>query len=221
MSMRKAIYFLILLPSLALGWDGKVVGISDGDTLSIMHDGKAQKVRLVEVDAPESSQDFGQRSKQSLSDLCFGKKATVQDQGKDKYGRTLGRVSCAGVDANLEQVKRGMAWFYAQYGRDPAIKAAEDQARADSSGLWAGNNPIPPWEFRRVGKSQKTAAKPLQEADDSFEEDTKGSGGFSCGGKSRCGQMSSCAEARFYLQNCGARRLDRDGDGVPCESLCR
>jgi endonuclease YncB( thermonuclease family) len=192
-------------------WTGRVVGVHDGDTLTVLQSGKGIKVRLVEIDAPESSQDFGQRSKQSLSDLCFGKEATVQDQSKDRYGRTLGRVSCAGVDANLEQVKRGMAWFYVQYGHDPAIKAAEEQAHADRIGLWAGSNPVPPWEYRH-GSAKKPLAKRA-----SIET---GDTGSSCGGKRTCGQMSSCAEATHYLNDCGVTRLDRDHDGIPCESLC-
>lgn len=82
---------LMLASSVALAdFTGKVVGVHDGDTLTVMHGGKGEKIRLVEIDAPESSQDFGQASKKGLSDLCFGKEATVQDQGKDKYGRTLG-----------------------------------------------------------------------------------------------------------------------------------
>lgn len=130
-------------------WSGKVVGVTDGDTLAVMQAGRAVKVRLVEIDAPESRQDFGQRSKQSLAELCAGKAATVRDQGQDRYGRVLGRVFCDGADANAEQVRRGMAWWYVRYGKDLALKRAEAEARGDRRGLWAAPDPVPPWEFRR------------------------------------------------------------------------
>ncbi|QXP95194.1 thermonuclease family protein [Methylococcus capsulatus] len=191
-------------------WNGKVVGISDGDTLTIMKDSGGTKVRLVEIDAPESRQDYGAKSKQSLSDLCFGKVAKVDDQGADKYGRRLGRVHCAGVDANLEQITRGLAWFYVEYGHDPAMRDAEEQARASRIGLWADTNPTPPWDFRHG--TPKKAARSTDEADGSASD---------CGGKSTCKQMTSCAEARHYLNDCGVSRLDRDRDGIPCESICR
>jgi len=187
------------------------VGVHDGDTLTVMQNGKGTKVRLVEIDAPESDQDYGQRSKQSLSDLCFGKDATVQDQGKDKYGRTLGRVTCNGVDANLKQVEQGMAWFYVQYGHDPAIKAAEEKARAGGVGLWADSSPTPPWEYRHGGQKKPKASTASAGT----------TGGGACGSKSKCGEMSSCSEARHYLNDCGLSKLDRDHDGVPCESICR
>jgi deoxyribonuclease-1 len=45
--------------------------------------------------------------------------------------------------------------------------------------------------------------------------------GWTCGTKTTCGQMSSCEEAKFHLTQCGVTRLDGDGDGVPCASLCR
>lgn len=87
-----------------------VIGISDSDTLTILNENKQQiKIRLAEIDAPEKRQPFGTRSKQSLSELCFGKQAEIKPRVKDRYGRTVARVSCAGVDVNAEQVYRGMA----------------------------------------------------------------------------------------------------------------
>src|SRR5262245_45357834 len=92
---------------------GKVVGVTDGETITVLDADKRQhKIRLEGIDAPESNQDFGSRAKQSLSDLVFGKKVTVTSWKKDKYGRTLGTVTLDGKDINLEQVQRGMAWSY-------------------------------------------------------------------------------------------------------------
>jgi endonuclease YncB( thermonuclease family) len=216
--MKNLILALALLTPLSVfsaEWTGTVVGISDGDTLTVLNENKRQiKIRLAEIDAPESKQAFGQKSKQSLSDLCFKKTAVVDDRGKDRYKRTLGRITCDGVDANAEQVKRGMAWSYKQYLTDGMIADLEDASRASKTGLWADENPTPPWEFRHGGKTAKAAKKlSVKKVSTSSE--------FECGSKSRCGDMSSCAEAEFYLNQCGLRRLDRDHDGVPCESLCQ
>jgi endonuclease YncB( thermonuclease family) len=118
---------------------GKVVGVSDGDTITVLDAQKRQhKIRLDGIDAPESSQDFGSRAKQSLSDLVFGKTVTVISSKKDRYGRTLGKVALSdGKDINLEQVERGMAWFYRQYAKElsredaAAYEQAERAAREE------------------------------------------------------------------------------------------
>jgi endonuclease YncB( thermonuclease family) len=97
---------------------------------------------------PRSGQPFGQRSKQSLSDLCYGRDAVIEDGGRDRYGRTIGRVSCAGIDANAEQVRRGMAWVFDRYATDRSLYAIQDEARAARRGLWRDPQPVPPWEYR-------------------------------------------------------------------------
>jgi endonuclease YncB( thermonuclease family) len=117
---------------------GRVVGITDGDTLTILQDREQIKIRLVDIDAPEKDQPFEQRSKQSLSDLCFQKEATGSTKGKDRYGRTLATVHCEGVDANAEQVRRGLAWVYRKYApKNSPLYVPEDAARRSESGLWA------------------------------------------------------------------------------------
>ena len=202
----------ITSPSWATEWTGTVVSISDGDTLTVLNANKQQvKIRLVEIDAPESKQAFGTQSKQSLADLCFQKPVVVADKGLDKYKRTLGRIKCNGIDANAEQVKRGMAWAYRQYLTDQTIADLEETAKAERIGLWADDEPTPPWEFRHSGKTTKAKANKSDASSHTSE----------CGGKSKCKEMSSCAEARFYLNECGVNRLDRDHDGIPCESICK
>ena len=130
-----------------------MVGVTDGDTITVLLSTRQQiKVRLTEIDAPESKQAFGQQSKQSLSDLCFGKTARLVDHGVDRYGRTLARVYCAGTDANREQIKRGMAWVFDRYVTDRSLYADQDEARAGKRGLWRDAYPIPPWEWRRAGR---------------------------------------------------------------------
>jgi endonuclease YncB( thermonuclease family) len=144
---------------------GKVVGVSDGDTITVLDEQKRQhKIRLDGIDAPESSQDFGSRSKQSLSDLVFGRVVTVASSKKDRYGRTVSKVTLDGRNINLEQINRGMAWFYRAYARElsrddaVAYERAENDAKAGKRGLWADPSPTPPWEFRRGGRTAKAPA---------------------------------------------------------------
>ena len=130
-----------------------VVGVGDGDTRTVLCKGSEKmKIRLSEIDAPEKRQPFGSRSKLSLSNMCLQKKAKIKPQTKDRYGRTVARVICDGVDANEEQVKRGMAWVYDKYVRDQSLYSIQDKARASKKGLWADNKPIKPWEYRRGNK---------------------------------------------------------------------
>lgn len=129
---------------------GRVVGVSDGDTLTVLSAGHDQhRVRLAEIDAPEKSQAYGQRSKQSLSDLVYGKAVTVEVQDTDRYGRLIGQVYAEGVNVNSLQVDRGMAWVYRRYNKTPALLGIEERARAARRGLWADPSPVPPWDYRR------------------------------------------------------------------------
>lgn len=144
---------------------GKVVGVSDGDTITVLDEQKRQhKIRLDGIDAPESSQDFGSRSKQSLSDLVFSQVVTVTSSKKDRYDRTVGKVTLEGRDINLEQLNCGLAWFYRAYARElsrddaVAYERAENDAKAGKRGLWADPSPTPPWEFRRGGRTAKAPA---------------------------------------------------------------
>jgi len=132
---------------------GRVVGIADGDTLTILGVSKVQhKIRLAAIDAPEKSQAFGNKSKQALSDLCFDKHASIKVVDTDRYGRTVGEVTCAGNNANEAMVRSGMAWVYRKYAKGyPGLYKLEEEAKAAKRGLWADSNPVPPWEWRKLG----------------------------------------------------------------------
>ena len=107
-----------------------VVGISDGDTLHARCGDLPQiTVRLAEIDAPEKAQPFGQASRQHLAGLCFRKRAEILPKTRDRYGRTVARVTCEGVDANAEQVRAGFAWAYTRYLTDPTVRALEVEAQ--------------------------------------------------------------------------------------------
>jgi hypothetical protein len=83
-------------------------------------------------------------------DACHNKDASIRDRGKDRYGRTLGAITCAGVDANAEEVRRGMAWVFERYAaKDSPLYAVQAEARTARRGLWQDAKPVPPWEFRQ------------------------------------------------------------------------
>ena len=130
---------------------GKVVGVADGDTITVLDAANTQhKVRLAYIDAPEKAQPFGNRAKQKLSDVCFGKRATVRVIDTDRYGRNVGEVTCNGVAANRMMVDSGMAWVYTKYAKGQgALESAQSTAKAAKLGLWSDASPTPPWEFRR------------------------------------------------------------------------
>ena len=137
---------------------GKVIALADGDTLRVLTADKRQYIiRLNGIDAPEVGQAFGQVSKRHLSDLVFGKEVEVSGSKIDRYGRYVGTVLVDGSDANLEQLRAGLAWYYRDYGGDvPADKrgiyeGAEAEARAAKRGLWSDAHPIAPWDFRHPG----------------------------------------------------------------------
>lgn len=137
--------------------EGKVVGIADGDTLTVL-DGEHRQhhVRLMGIDAPEKRQAFGTRSREHLARLAFHRDVVVEFKKTDRYGRIVGKVLVANVDAGLKQIEAGMAWHYRTYAREQspsdrqAYAAAEADARAAGRGLWSESSPQPPWEFRHM-----------------------------------------------------------------------
>jgi endonuclease YncB( thermonuclease family) len=201
---------------------GKVVAVTDGDTIKILDNNNVQhKIRLTGIDAPEKAQPFGNASRQHLAFLVAGKDVRIETSKRDRYGRVLGKVwvqpqDCSDcgktLNANLAQILAGMAWWYQDYARDqPAqdrvrYESAVKEARERQLGLWSEPDPVPPWAWRR---GQRSPSKSAAVAD------------TQCGSKRYCREMTSCEEAKFYLQQCGRSSLDGDRDGVPCESICR
>lgn len=141
--------------ALAASFAGRVVGVSDGDTVTVLTAENRQfKIRLSGIDAPEKKQAFGARAKETLSRQLFGQSVTVVWAKTDRYGRIVGKVEVDGVDANLEQLREGSAWVYTQYLRELPLEdrklyvEAERQARSERRGLWRDNDPEPPWQWR-------------------------------------------------------------------------
>lgn len=147
----------ILVCGTCFAWTGEVVGVADGDTISVMHDGRAEKVRLYGVDAPEHEQDFGTQAKKFVSDMVFGQLVNVQTVTLDRYGRTVAWVSVDGKSLNKELVKAGLAWWYRRYAwRDRELQMLQIEARKQRLGIWSAPKPIPPWRFRRQNDSSAT-----------------------------------------------------------------
>lgn len=146
---------------------GRVIAVSDGDTVTIVDSSQLQhKVRLAGIDAPEKGQPYGERAKQHLSDLVYGKNVVIVWDKRDRYGRIVGRVlapecdraTCRyTIDAGLAQLRAGYAWHYKQYEKEQPVdervrySATEQEARSRREGLWREPAAVPPWQFRRPG----------------------------------------------------------------------
>lgn len=153
-----------LAPTNAAEWTGVIVGVADGDTLTLLDGRQAQhRIRLDGIDAPERKQPFGQRSRQSLTELAKGRRATADCPKTDRYGRAVCRVSVDGVDVGLAQLERGMAWHYLKYAHelDPPVRVryerAEREARTGRAGLWSQPQPMPPWDYRHSPRETERA----------------------------------------------------------------
>lgn len=157
---------LVALPTIVASesFSGRVVGVSDGDTITILHvDGERKtprKIRIMGIDAPESKQAYGNRAKQAMSDLVFGKDAHANCPTVDRYGRDVCKVIVNGVDVGLALIQQGLAWHFKKYQRsqpkaDRAVYAnAEDAAREKRVGLWCDPDPIPPWNWRKTSTAK-------------------------------------------------------------------
>ncbi|MDC0300292.1 thermonuclease family protein [Verrucomicrobia bacterium] len=139
---------------------GKVVSVYDGDTITVLSGNTQHKIRLEGVDTPESKQPFGNKAKQAMAEMVFGKQVKVVWKKKDRYGRTLGHVYVNGKWTNLEMIKQGMAWHYKQYSKDQELASAEVEARKKRLGLWADKSRIAPWEWRKGNRNQTAKTKP-------------------------------------------------------------
>jgi endonuclease YncB( thermonuclease family) len=143
----------------AAQFEGRVIGVSDGDTIKILDTTKTQiKVRINGIDAPEKGQAFGNRAKEAMSDLVFGKTVSANCTKTDRYQREICVVTIDRRDVGLELIKQGLAWHFKKYEKDQApgdrvaYADAENVARTKRIGLWSDSEPIPPWEWRKRQK---------------------------------------------------------------------
>lgn len=157
--MKRAHVAVIALLAPLICWadslSGRVVGVADGDTVTVLVNGHDQyKIRVSGIDAPEKKQPFGQKAKAKMSELVYDKDVVVEWHKKDRYGRTIGVVVVDGQDAGLSLLRSGLAWHYKQYQKEQEpedrerYRAAEEAARSERVGLWTDAEPTPPWEWR-------------------------------------------------------------------------
>ncbi len=192
-----------------------MIGIADGDTLTVLDASHQQhKIRLSGIDAPERGQPFGTVSGDHLGERVFGKQVTIEYNKRDRYGRIVGKVLDSVHDVNLEQIDAGLAWHYKeyQYEQNPLDRQiyadTEIEARREKRGLWQDPHPIPPWDWRRGIRAAVPSELTVVV-------------GKECSITRTCNQFASCAEAMTYARQCGSAGLDGDGDGMPCEAMCR
>lgn len=145
------LYSISIAPTMA--FTGEVVSVLNGDTIEILHNGTAQRVRLYGIDCPEEGQPFGNNAKQATSAMVFAMDVTLEIHGKDKYGHILADVLLAdGTNVNYALVKDGWCWRYRKSTSDTTLEKLETEAIEAGRGLWADPQPVPPWEWRKKGK---------------------------------------------------------------------
>lgn len=135
-------------PKVIEEFSGKVIGVTDGDTIKVLLNKDTVKVRLEGIDAPEAGQSYGKKAKEALAEMLAGKTVTVKKTGTDRYERTLGIVIVGEVDANAKLVEDGWAWHFKKYNDEERIAKLEDAARKAKRGLWADQKPLAPWDYR-------------------------------------------------------------------------
>lgn len=199
--------------------------VIDGDSLWIEPAGGGAPIelRLLGIDAPEICQPWGAQAKEALAELVAGRVLRVELGGVDFHGRRLGTVYVDTRNVNRTLVQEGHAWSARyKWDRGPYV-ADERMARALGRGLNREPGAQMPRDFRRAhgpctGPAPE-AAKPVASAGPLAPPAVPGP---RCDGRTRCSQMSSCAEATWFLKHCPGVQMDGDGDGVPCETQwCR
>ena len=255
--MVKIINFFLLIFLIScnsiLASDGSIIKVTDGDTVVFKDiNNEVLKVRLTQIDAPESKQKFGLESTKSLKDLCLNQDGRLEIAGVDKYDRTLAIVYCNDINANIYQLKNGLAWVYDAYVTEYIYYSYQNEAKKKKLGLWTDEYPLAPWDFRKNKKSYDYRIKELESKYSELKLSTakqieiyrdeinilsnrvvdlinsfvteksnlNDDNEFDCF-KKTCAQMLSCDEAYYKLEQCNMKALDRDKDGVPCESICK
>jgi micrococcal nuclease len=209
--------------------------VVDGDTVAVNIDGKQEVIRLIGINTPETVDPrkpvecFGAESSAKSKEILMGKKVGLEadetQSNKDKYGRPLRYIYLEdGINFNKLMVEEGYAYEYTYgtpYKYQADFKDAQQKAKDAKKGLWAentcnGNLTIQTNSNNTQANSNNSSSQNDTATSTQQSQDSDGS----CAGKTKCGQMDSCQEAKFYLNNCGVAKLDADKDGIPCETLC-
>ena len=160
--MRKIILALgmvvmMLSTVTTFAFQGKVMGVLNGDTIKVLNAGKQVRVRLYGIDCPKKAQDYGKKAKALVRSMAVGKIVDVEVIDRDRYGRSVGIVTLGEDTLNEILIRDGLAWVYPQYCKIPICNVwsqLEKRARERKVGLWRDPNPTPPWEYRRIKRSR-------------------------------------------------------------------
>jgi endonuclease YncB( thermonuclease family) len=151
------VVFLTFSTAQAFTLVGRVIGITDGDTITVLDSEKTEhKIRLMGIDAPEKKQGYGNESKKALSNYIYQKEVTVEYKKQDRYKRKVGKIILDKQDICLQMIKDGMAWHYKDYEKEQSktdremYSQAEDKAKKEKIGLWQSANNVKPSEFRNA-----------------------------------------------------------------------
>ncbi|MBT9487342.1 MAG: thermonuclease family protein [Rubrivivax sp.] len=226
---------LLALPAVAAPLQGQVTKLFDGDSFIFQPagGGKPLEVRLKDIDAPEICQAGGPAARDFLQDYVRDKTVRIETLGKDTYGRTLAVLTVDEMNINQRMVAEGHAWSARTKWNQGPLVSQERMAQALKRGLHATPGAVMPSEFRKqkgpcggdaasaptAGKATPTApAAPTMPAPVATGKAVPAR----CDGRTHCSQMTSCAEARYFLANCPGVKMDGNNDGVPCEQQwCR
>lgn len=158
---KRVVSFLILLQLFTIACEasvksfyGEVVKVVDGDTIHVMHDGKAQKVRLYGIDAPERGQPFGNEARLQAAKFVAEKRVQVMVKNYDKYRRIIGVVLFdGGKNLSIEMMRAGYAWWYRMYApKNQSLSKFQEEAQLRKVGIWKDDKAIPPWRWRQIKK---------------------------------------------------------------------
>jgi len=149
---------LLSIPATCLSWSAKVVSVTDGDTITVIRDGRQVKIRLYGIDSPEKSQDYGQKARDLTAGLVAGRNVEVEQKDIDRYGRVVGLVKVDNQSLNELIIQNGFAWVYRQYCKEKFCSewiGSEQTARHQKKGMWSNPVAIPPWEWRASKRGVK------------------------------------------------------------------
>ena len=198
-------------------FQGKVVGVHDGDTVTVLLNRRQHKVRLGGIDSPERGQAFGTKSKKHLANLVHGKTVDGIYEETDRYGRSICRLEIDGKRVDYEMLRTGLAWHHSKYSSDQKRQDYEDQARAAKLNIWSESGPIPPWEWRKWGSDKRRQyVEDKSKKTDSAANTTTTSAGISSLTSSRGDDTtttvsaSSSAELTHWLNTNGNVRHNRN-----------
>ncbi|WP_336959284.1 thermonuclease family protein [Chryseobacterium contaminans] len=160
--MKRLMLMSLLFPAILFSQtSGKVIKVSDGDTITVLLKGNIQKkLRLAEVDCPENGQAFGKNAKQFTSSQVFGKKVTFKETSTDRYGRSIAKIYYDNDKyLSKEVIKAGMGWWYYPYSKDDSLGKLQEKAQQNKIGLWQDVHAVAPWDYRKMKREQSKNKK--------------------------------------------------------------